>query len=355
MVVWGLFGDLESALRSGEDIDTAGQVGQRVSLGDFTAQKDAAGGVDVDGSLVGDAMLFGSDILNAGKHVVNVLEEDDGMLGSFSAGVYVSVVFRYRGSLGISELGKHLVVGLYERIMAFAYDMVVGKYTGQEIAGIGVGILVVGGMAYEGFKIGVVGSGSAGRSCKGALGLRADFLRLGLDFLHQFVLHYIGSVGLQGRYGVGELNHMVEIFLVLILLEDFRGLLIATLFLVNLIEDVILAVLVYVGADIAFRNVEGKNHSVPVLGEVHLHGLLGLVLRTIVGEMDVVEEESCFGSLIILHFEVYGEAAPAYGNIEFMLNIRFILENVKNGIDVVDFIAVIIFLKDVVGKACEIG
>lgn len=103
MVVWGLFGDLEGALRSSEDVDAAGQVGQCVSLGDFTAQKDAAGGVDVDGSLVGDAMLFGSDILNAGKHVVNVLEEDDGMLGSFSAGVYVSVVFRYRGSLGISE------------------------------------------------------------------------------------------------------------------------------------------------------------------------------------------------------------------------------------------------------------
>lgn len=81
--------------------------------------------------------------------------------------------------------------------MAFAYDMVVGKHTGQEVAVIGVSILVVGRMAYEGFKIGVVGSGSAGRSSKGALSFRADFLRLGLDFLHLEVLHYVGSVGLQ--------------------------------------------------------------------------------------------------------------------------------------------------------------
>lgn len=74
---------------------------------------------------------------------------------------------------------------------------------------------------------------------------------------------------------------MVEIFLVLILPEDFRSLLIAALVGVHLIEDIILAVLVYVGADIAFRNVEGKNYGVPVLGEVNLYGLLGLVLRTI--------------------------------------------------------------------------
>ena len=93
----GLFGDLESALRSGEDVDTAGQVGQRVGLDDLTAQQDATGGVDVDGRLVGDALLFGSDILNAGKYVVNVLEEDDGMLGGSGTGVYVSVVFLYRG------------------------------------------------------------------------------------------------------------------------------------------------------------------------------------------------------------------------------------------------------------------
>ena len=95
----GLFGDLESALRSGEDVDTAGQVGQRVGLDDLTAQQDATGGVDVDGRLVGDALLFGSDILNAGKYVVNVLEEDDGMLGGSGTGVYVSVVFLYRGRL----------------------------------------------------------------------------------------------------------------------------------------------------------------------------------------------------------------------------------------------------------------
>lgn len=89
----GLAGHLDSLLRSGEDIDAAGQVGQRVGLDDLTAQQDATGGVDVDGRLVGDALLFGSDILNAGKYVVNVLEEDDGMLGGSGTGVYVSVVF----------------------------------------------------------------------------------------------------------------------------------------------------------------------------------------------------------------------------------------------------------------------
>ena len=142
----GLAGHLDSLLRSGEDIDAAGQVGQRVGLGDLTAHEYTAGGVDVDRRLVGDALLFGSNILNTGKHML-LVEEDCIAVGIRAGGVPVD-----EGTVAVNAEGVFileeglLIVVLIEVVMRLADRTTL--YCAGKLA-VKISVVVVGGYTAE--------------------------------------------------------------------------------------------------------------------------------------------------------------------------------------------------------------
>ena len=142
----GLAGHLDSLLRSGEDIDAAGQVGQRVGLGDLTAQEYSAGGVDVDGRLVGDALLFGSDILNTGKHMI-LVEEDCVAVGVRAAGVPVYESTVAVNAEGVFTLEESLLIVVLTEVVMRLVDRTTLYRTGKIT--VEISVVVVGGYTAE--------------------------------------------------------------------------------------------------------------------------------------------------------------------------------------------------------------
>lgn len=123
-------GNLDGLLRSGEDIDAAGQVGQRVGLGDLTAHEYTAGGVDVDGRLVGDALLFSSYIFNAGKHMA-LVEEDCIAVGVRAGGVPVNEGMVAVNAEGVFTLEEGLLIVVLTEVVMRLIDRTTLYRTGK--------------------------------------------------------------------------------------------------------------------------------------------------------------------------------------------------------------------------------
>lgn len=74
----GLFGVFESGRTVGEDVDAAGKVVEGLGFEDAAAKEHASGGVDVDGSGVGDgAVVVVRHVFNAGEDIEVVVEEEE--------------------------------------------------------------------------------------------------------------------------------------------------------------------------------------------------------------------------------------------------------------------------------------
>ena len=161
----GLFRYFEGRSACGENIDAAGQLGESVALGYAVAQHHTAGGVDIYGRLVGDALLLGGHILNPGQHVL-LLEIYP---GACRTGIFVEIgTVGGNGHCGVAvvETEQLRVVGLLEVVVAGSGRSTFDG-TCQHAVGVIVEVLIVRGIAC---KLVNLGCGSFLVRCSHAAG-----------------------------------------------------------------------------------------------------------------------------------------------------------------------------------------